>query len=337
MLIGALFAAAPVRAQGPAQPASSKAAETADSAGADSDKDEQSLEVKEKYIFGNQNYRSSDASVSVSMPQGLDLNAEYEYFQSNISSFTQTFTLGATWNWDAASFGASYAVTPVNNNFKSHALDVKGSMHTDSDEFKTTLGADVNVVTNFQGINLSDQVAELEISQRIPTISLKQQLHDTRASVDISGYLYDKDILATTNALAADEAKDWLNAKAPNMYSRLSNALSGASGLLQGFPNWSIKYGLFQDISSLPIPVTVWGNYQYTSFLDTVEFAPPASGKHADAGTTYEVTGVTADSDTLGVDVKVLKNLTCTLQYNHVRQTGQITLDLYGASLSLEF
>lgn len=288
-----------------------------------------SLTGRDKFIAGNQDYRSNDVFLDVDLPHGFDLNADYNFYESDVSSFTQGISVGGNATWENALYGVTYAWNPLQNDSESHSLDIRAAVHTDNKEFRTTVGGDVLATDNFQYIRLPATTSTLEVSQRAGTLSLKQQLFsDTRLSVDLTGYEYNTDILIYSLDLARAEAT--ANRQHPRIFNGISSSLNGANGLISGFPDWSVKFGASQDVDVFPVPVTFWGNYQNTHILPAYVYAPPALPINS------LVTGVTVDSFTLGADA-IIKSFTLTAQYNHVRQTGQTIQDLYGASVAYCF
>jgi predicted porin len=93
---------------------------------------------------------------------------------------------------------------------------------------------------------------------------------------------------------------------------------SNLTGLIDGFPNWSAKFGLNYDFNA--IPLTLRATYQNIHLEDT------AQG-----------TDSTADVTTYASDYDVKKWLTLTAEYDHTRQTSQTTTDEYIAQASLRF
>jgi hypothetical protein len=285
---------------------------------------------KDKFILGNQHYRSNDASVSIDLPYDLGVNADYTFYQSDASSFTQIFTIGGSGSWGLADFSGSYTWNPLQNDSENHSFDAQTSVHTDSKDFRTTLGVEGSITDNFQYLRFPNTTTKVEITQKMGAVSLKQQLFaDTRLSFDANDYWYNHDIQEYSLGLA--QVEFLLNRRRPRVFNGISGTLNGVSGLVSGFPDWSLKFGVTQNIDALPVPVTLWANYQNTHYISAYAFAPPTLPRNSLA------TGVTSDSSTYGIDADAAKGLTVTAQYQHVRQTSQTIQDLYGLSLEKSF
>ena len=291
--------------------------------------DAYSVEPAYKFIFGTGRYRSNEISADLYMPDGLSINADYDYYRSDISSATKIFTLGADKSFGQYSFGANATLEPRQNDFKSGTLELTASYHTDSKDFRTTLTAALSAMNDSQDIRVSSNTKEMNVSQRSATIGIKQQFFDTRIKAEFSGYGYSPDISSYSLQLARWEAK--LNRSHPRLYNRISGAIEGANGVLTGYPDWSAKLGLYHDLDALPVPLTIWGKYENTHFLAAYEYRPPAPPIRS------LISGMTADSLTCGIDIDFGRQISGTLQYNHVRETGQPAQELYGLSLSAMF
>jgi len=313
--------------------AAARAQDAAPAAAADDAGGEESafhVTPRDKYLWGNQNYRSNDASLSLDLPYDLGLNADYGFYRSDNSSFTQTFSVGASADWRMLAFSLTYSWNPLQNDSANRSIDGKIAAHTDSKDFRTTVGVEGSVTDNFQYLRFPNKTAKVEVTQKMGALSLKQRLfHDTTLGAEVDDYWYNRDIQQYSLGLAQLEAL--LNRTHPRFFNGISGALNGASGLLSGFPSWGVRLSASQNVSALPVPVTLWATYDDTHYADAFVFNPPTPPKNS------LVTGVTSDSQTYGVDAEIVDDLTATLQYNHVRQTGQTVQDLYGASLEKRF
>jgi len=288
-----------------------------------------SVEPAYKFIFGTGHYRSRDISADLYLPDGFSMNADYNYYRSDISSATKTYSFGADKNFGQYSLGASCTLEPLQNDFRSSSFGFNASFHTDSRDFRTTLTANGSVANDFQDIRVSTASKGMKVTQRSATIGVKQQFFGARIKAEVSGYGYSPDISSYSLQLARWEAK--LNKAHPRLFKKTSGAIDGANGLLTGYPGWSARIGLYQDIDALPAPLTLWGKYENTHFLAAYEYRPPAPPIHT------LVSGMTADSVTCGMDIDFGRQISGTLQYEHVRETGQTTQELYGVSLSAMF
>lgn len=289
------------------------------------------LTPKDKIVFGNGGYRSDDASLSLDLPKGFGLSADWSFYKSNSSSFTQTFGAGASAGgtlWDASSL---YSWSPLQNDTESHSFELDASVHTPSKAWRTTAGVDASIADNFQYLRIPNKATTTEeITQRKFGVSLKQKLDgDTRLSAAVDFYDYNQPVEAYTLRLAQREAV--LSRTHPKVFNAISGSVNGLSGLVSGFPNWSLDLGLRRDVDALPVPVTARADYENTRYFASYSYSPPTLPIHSLAD------GVTSDSETYALDADLTDALTATLQYNHVRQTGQTAQDLYGLSASYEF
>ena len=263
---------------------------------------------KQKGAFGNQSYRMSDTSLDLEMPYGLDLNADLNAYSNSTSSTTPTITFGAGWTNGLTAYTGTYAITTLANDYEAAAIDFGVSVRTDSEEFRTLLAVDVNETHHRNFLRFPKITSEQDLSQRSPTAALSQRLFgnfDTKITLSQSSY--NKDLLAYTRALNTK--------KAQRAFGRYDSNLTG---LIDGFPDWSVKFGLDYDFDA--IPLTLRGTYQTIHLEDT------AQG-----------TNTTADVFTYAADYDVKKWVTLTAEYDHTRQTSQPITDEYGAQLALRF
>lgn len=270
---------------------------------------------KQKGMFGNQDYRMSDTSLDLEMPYGLDLNAEFDAFSNSTSSTTPTVTFGGGWTSGMAAYTGTYAITTLANNYQATAVDVGVSVRTDSEDFRTLLSVDVNEThhRNYIYLPRGNKPAfknEQDLSQRTPTASLSQRLFGNfDAKITLSQSTYNRDLLAYTNALNRTKTAG------QRAFGREDGSLTG---LIDGFADWSDKFGLTYDFDA--IPLTLRGSYQNIHLEDT------AQG-----------TNVTADVLVYAADYDVKRWVTVSAEYDHTRQTSQPTTDEYGAQLALRY
>ncbi len=260
-----------------------------------------SFEAQQKVIVGSHHYQNTDTFVDLGLPKGFGINADFNAFRNDTSSWTPTITFGVGRTWNNLALAGTYAVSPLTDDTRSTAFDASASVKTDSENFATTVGGDILVTHNSQYLRFPKVTAEVDITQRTPTIIIKQQIYKTRLDAAFSQYTYNKNIPLIAAAL---------NGKKLN---RFSNFTGGLSGLIQGFPDHSEKFGARQELG----PATLWASYGSIHFLDT------ALQLHA-----------TSDTEQYGVDFDLPKDFSTTLQYQHVRQTGQQGSDQYGLAIS---
>jgi hypothetical protein len=287
-------------------------------AAADKDaKDESSwaFSPKQKFTYGNQQYRATDTSFYLYMPMGFNINADANFYESNTSSTTPTYTVGAGASWDQASLKASYAIGTLANDESSTAVDVGGSMYTDSKDFRTTLSVDVNSTFDAQylrimsptdkGLHLvgSNYTDRIDITELTPTIGLRQKFWNTRVTVDLSDTKYNQDLTALANQIAR--------------HPRLAGAYSGLGGLIDGFPHYYTKFGVYQDFDA--VPVALWATYQ------DIHLMPVPGG------------GGYVDNYVFGVDYDLPKDVTLSFSYNYIRQTTEGPQDLYSLAILAMF
>ncbi|MFI5349019.1 MAG: hypothetical protein ACHQ2Z_05720 [Elusimicrobiota bacterium] len=308
LLICALIlalAAAPGRAE--------EASQAPDAAKGDVQK-QFSFDPKVRFLSGNQDYNFGEARLDIGLPYGLQAVLDFSAYEIAGTSWTPTITFGAGENWGNVSVSGTYAVTTLANNYNANAVDIAAETRAGSDDIVSTVGGDVRIAHNFFWTRVANpkpgDPSFIEITQRTPTITLKQQLFSTRAEMAFSEYTYNVDIPATVKQLTTLSA----NAVSNVGTFRLNGDLGG---VIAGFPDHSEKFSLFQDLKF--VPVTLWGAYQSTHIIDT-----------------SLLTNGTADVEMFGAEINV-KKVTATLEYQHVRQDKQIPLDQYGLSLSAQF
>jgi hypothetical protein len=270
------------------------------------------FDVRQKQMFGDDGYVSGDTDLNVALPYGLNANAAYSFYKNDFSSMTHTLYLGAGIDWDARSLGITYSLTPWSNGYHGDSYGASVSMRTGTRDFRTTLGAEVTVLHHSQLIDGPNRTVRADVTQRTPTISVRQQLYGLRASADLSEHHYNKNVEAASRQLAVASLR----------HPGIASKLAGASGLVQGFPDWTARLGLSQELDMLPRPVRAWVTYTNTHFLDTFQSPEP--------GVIVLQTSQTSDSVMAGVDVDITASLSATLQYNHVRQSYQPSSDYYG-------
>jgi hypothetical protein len=269
---------------------------------------------KQKFTVGNQQYKGSDTAIYLDMPLGFSVNADANLYESNTSSLTPTYTIGAGASWDQASLKASYAISTLANDESSTAVDVGGSMFTVSKDFKTTLSADVNATFDAQYLRIvsptvknvrvgSSFTDRIDITELTPTIGLKQRFWSTRVTVDLSDTKYNQDLTTLANQIAR--------------HPHLAAAYSGLGGLIDGFPHYYYRFGLYQDFDA--VPVTLWATYQ------DIHLMPVPGG------------GGYVDNYAFGVDYDLPKDVTLSFSYNYIRQTTQGPQDLYSLSIMAMF
>lgn len=285
-------------------------------AAAKDSKDESSWELmpKQKFTYGNQQYRASDTSVYLYMPHGFNINLDANFYESNTSSTTPTYTAGAGASWDQAALKASYTIGTLANDESSTAFDLGASMFTDSKDFRTTLSADVNSTFDAEYLRImspnvknvrvgSNYTDRIDITELTPTIGLKQRLWNTRVTVDLSDTKYNVDLTALANQIAR--------------HPRLGSAYSGLGGLIDGFPHYYTKFGAYQDFDA--VPVTLWATYQ------DIHLMPVPGG------------GGYVDNYVFGVDYDLPKDVTLMFSYNYIRQTTEGPQDLYSLAIMAVF
>jgi hypothetical protein len=288
-----------------------------------------SVEPAYKFIFGTARYKSNDISVDLGLPQDFTFSVGYNSYSSDTSSVTKTMSFGLSKDFSDCSFGLTYSLQPLQNDFKSHTIGANAAYWTGPKGYRTTFTATVAQTNDFEYISVSTFSKEMKITQGYATLGIKQQLDDTKVKAEFTGYSYSPAIGSYSLQLARWEAK--FSKSHPKLFNMLSGSISGANGLLTGYPDWSGRFTLYQDIWALPLPVTLWGRYEGTHFKPAYEYDPPAKPINT------LVSGITADSITAGIDIDFGADVSGTLQYNHVRETAQPLQDLYGASLSAKF
>ncbi|MFI5350675.1 MAG: hypothetical protein ACHQ2Z_14105 [Elusimicrobiota bacterium] len=282
-----------------------------------SDKKAWGLTFKQKGSFGNQQYRMSDTSLDLEMPYGLDLNADLNVYSNSTSSMTPTVTFGAGWTNGMSAYTASYAITTLANNYEADSLDVGVSIRTDSEDFRTLLSVDGSETHHRNYIYIPHPIThapdtrnQQDLSQRTVTGSVSQRIFGNfDAKITLAQSVYNRDLLAYTNALNRTKTAG------QRAFGREDSSLTG---LIDGFANWSVKFGLSYDVDA--IPLTLRGTYQTIHLEDT------AQG-----------TGTSADVFTYAADYDLKKWLTLTGEYDHTRQTSQPTTDEYGGQVALRF
>ena len=275
------------------------------------------LTFKQKGAFGNQGFRMSDTSLDLEMPYGLDLNADLNVYSNSTSSTTPTVTFGGSWTNGMTAYNGSYAITTLANNYQANEVDLGASIRTDSEDFRTLLSVDGSETHHRNYIYIPHPVThapaaknEQDLSQRTVTGSVSQRIFGSLdAKIALSQSTYNRDLLSYTNALNRTRTAG------QRAFGREDGSLTG---LIDGFADWSAKFGLSYDFDA--IPLTLRGTYQTIHLEDT------AQGTHT-----------TADVFTYAADYDVKKWFTLTAEYDHTRQTSQPTTDEYAGQLALRF
>ena len=265
------------------------------------------LTFKQKAMTGSEGYRYSDSYLDVELPQGLDFNLDLSAYKTDTSSMSPTLTAGAGWVNGNVTFTGFYAYTMLANDYEARAVDLGVSVRNESKDFRTTLAVDVNVTHHYNYLRFPRFTNTQETTQRTPTASLTQRFFwNWSASVALSESAYNKDILAYTRSLNA------------RRFRAIGKYDSNLTGLISGFPDWTVKAGLGYDFDDLPL--TLRGTYESVKLEDT------AQG-----------TNSTADAQTYAVDYDFAQWLTVTAEYDHYRQTSQASTDQFGGRVALRY
>ncbi len=266
--------------------------------------------LKQKAFWGNQSYRMSDTYLDVAAPGGLDFSADFNDYSNATSSASPTITFGAGWTAGQVAYTGTYAITTLANDYEATALDVGISVKTDSQDFRTLFAADVNSTKHRNFLYFPKFSDEQDLTQVSPTGSISQRLYgNLDAKATVSESTYNRNILAYTTGLSRNKTKG---------QRAFSSEAGSLTGLIDGFPDWSLKFGLTYDVD--PVPLTLRATYQYIRLEDT------AQG-----------TNTTADVSTYAADYDVRKWATISFEYDHTRQTSQVTTDNYGLIAELRY
>ncbi|MBI3547567.1 MAG: hypothetical protein HY078_00805 [Elusimicrobia bacterium] len=260
------------------------------------------FEPSQRVTFGTQKYFATDTELYLGMPFGANASVGFNTWKSETSSTTPTITFAAGVDHDQVSLGGSYSWTTLANNYRSDAVGANASVHTVSKDFRTTIGGDVTVTHHSQYVRQPAFTRRLDITQRTPTFTMKQQIYDTRVDMALSQSTYNRNVAALGGPRA----------------NQFSAKLAGLSGLVEGFPDYSQKFGISQRFHRLPS--SVFFNYQSIKLVDT---------------TTTDA--ATSDSYTVGAEADVLEWLSAHLEYNHLRQTSQPDSNQYTIGLTGRF
>ena len=278
------------------------------------------FEPRQKFLFGADGYRSGETDLFVLLPLDFSAGANYSWYKSDFTSMTHTLSFSGGKEWDSKFIGATYAITPWANDYRADSMNVKVSMRSGSRDFRTTLGADVTVTHHTQMIRIGGANAHslrYDVTQRSPNISVRQQLWNTRLSVDLSESTYNKDLLIASLNIAVATLR----------YPTIATNFGNASGLTQGFQDRSMRFGVSHDFKVGKLPFTAWGSYNNIHFVDTFQ-AP-------DDVSLVFVRGQTADSQSYGLDCELTSVVNASVQYQHIRQTNYPTRDYWGFAFGL--
>jgi hypothetical protein len=273
--------------------------------------------LKQKGFLGNQDYWMTDTYLDVAAPYGIDLNAELNDYANSTSSASPTVTFGGGWTSGLATFTGSYAITTLANNYQAAALDFGVNVKTDSQDFRTLLAVDGSETHHQNYTYIAHPVTHApatkdieDLSQLTPTASVSQRLWgNLDVKITLSDSSYNRDLLAYTTALNRTKTAG---------QRAFSRADSNLTGLIDGFPDYSEKFGLTYEFDA--IALTLRGTYQCIHLEDT------AQG-----------TNTTADVTTYAADYDVEKWFTMSAEYDHTRQTSQTTNDAYGLIAELRY
>ncbi len=275
----------------------------------DSSADDSRVTLRQKTLAGNQGYWLTDTYVDASLPRGFDVNADFNAYQDASSTMTTpTVTVGGSWTDGYATLFASYGLTGRANDLEANSTDVGATLKTPEEDFRTALTLDVNVTHQFIfGLGAAGKQFLFDMTERTPTVTLTQRFFDALdASVALSQSSYNN--LGELNLLGLNPRRRYVLSQ---------NA--ALAGLVQGFPDWTAKYGLKYAFAA--VPATLQASYE------TLQFA----------NTTFAGTHTSADVENYVGDYDVLKWLTLGVEYQHYRQTSQPAYDQYGGSLEVRF
>jgi hypothetical protein len=261
------------------------------------------LTPKEKLTAGSQDYEATDTALTLEMPYGFSVNGGVNLYQSDTSSQTATYTVGVGASWDRFSLTGSYASTTMSNYESAKSIDVGGSVYSTSKDFRTTFSADIDSWYLADYIFFPRFGARVDTTALTPTASVKQRFWNTRVSVEVSDTQYNENIATRSDKVSR--------------YPRLFGPYAGLSGLINGFPSYSDKFGLYQDFDA--VPLTLWATYQ------GIHLNVIAGG------------GGTVDNYVGGVDWRLPKNVLVSFSYNRIRQTDQGPENLFNLSALARF
>jgi hypothetical protein len=256
-------------------------------------------EPKEKILAGSQKYFDSETTLNANLPDKFNLNAGYQYFDSDISSATPVYSLGAGKTWEQGFLTFLYAGQPKVDDYSMNSVDLTGALNTLSKDFKTSLGLDFNITGHDETIETKRTSVALPIREVTPTIIFSQRCYGLKLTGEYGHSTYDRDLTLISERIRPTSVR-----------------LEGLSGLLEGFPDIMWKVGLSYDFDALP--ATLWTDYTYLRMIVTAQTAFAY-------GNEFE----------LGFDYDLLEWLTAGLEYEYLYQTGQPTANYFGGTVTL--
>jgi hypothetical protein len=295
LFLAACLLAAPLRAFAQEEPSDPE--ETLPTKGADSQKI--GYEPKEKFMLGSDHYIDSETTLFLNLTQHYNLNAGYQVFDSDTSSKTATITIGLGKDWDQGSFGFLLTNSPKQNDYEMNAVDVIGSVLGGTRDFRSSLGMDLNLTNHRQTFEGQRNSTDTPIRALTPTLMASQRYYGWKGSIEWGHTSYDRNLQLVSSDIRPRAVR-----------------LQGLAGLLVGFPDVALKYGLSYD--SVDMPLTLWGSETHTRMILT--------GRTAQAR---------ADEIRFGFDYDVAKSFTAGLEYEYLSQTGQSDASYWGGTFTL--
>ena len=174
--------------------------------------DGRTIEFKEKAVVGTQHYRSNDAGLEINLPHGFNVNGEYSIYESDLSSRAATISLGIGKDWDDEFLGFTYSWTPLANNYRSQAVGATVGYFTPSKDFRTTIGGTFNATRNIEFVRPmpeenQDSLISIDVWQMTATLNVKQQIHDTKLTLDFGKSIYDHKIAGLAGKISPDSTR----------------------------------------------------------------------------------------------------------------------------------
>jgi hypothetical protein len=256
-------------------------------------------EPKEKFLFGTDKYYDTETTLYLNLAQRYNVNAEYQLFDSNTSSKTATMMFGMGKDWEQSSFSFLYTNSPKQNDYQMSSVDLIGSIMSPNRDFRSTLGLDFNVTNHRQTVEGPRNSTDVPIRAVTPTLTGSQRYYGWKLSLEWGHTRYDRDLQLLSSKIR------------PNVV-----RLQGLSGLLQGFPDVTTKYGLSYDFDDMP--ATFWSAVTHIRMI-----------------VTNQVQLAYSDEIQLGFDYDVAKYFTAGVEYENLSQTGQPDANYMGGTLTL--
>jgi hypothetical protein len=296
LLLAAFLAALPLRALAQSETSDD---EVAASPASDPYAKRIGYEPKEKFLFGTDKYFDTETSLYLNLAQRYNINAGYQMYDSNVSSKTSTISFGLGKDWEQSSFSFLYSNSPKQNDYQMSSVDLIGTIMSGGNrDFRSSLGLDFNVTNHKETVEGQRNSTDTPIRAVTPTLTGSQRYYGWKLSLEWGHTRYDRDLQLLSSKIRPNALR-----------------LQGLAGLLQGFPDVTVKYGLSYDFDETP--ATFWSAVTHIRMI-----------------VTNQIQLAVSDEIQLGFDYDVAKYCTAGIEYENLSQSGQPDANYWGGTVT---